>query len=52
MPWTITVCPGYTSAELTAAPQPVPTPQPGRNSFSSGRPLSTSIAESTLTVVY
>ncbi len=52
MPCTMTVCPGYTSAELTAAPQPVPTPQPSRHSLSSGRSLSTLIAESTLTVVY
>jgi hypothetical protein len=45
---TITVSPGRTSAELTAEPQPVPTPQPTRHALSSGRSLSILMVESTL----
>ena len=51
MPMTITVCPGCTSAALTAEPQPVPTPQPTRQATSSGMSSGTFTAESADTVV-
>ncbi len=51
MPITITVCPGCTSAALTAEPQPVPTPQPTRQATSSGMSSGTFTAESADTVV-
>ena len=47
IPITITVWPGYTSAEFTADPQPVPTPQPTRHALSSGRSSGTFTADAT-----
>ena len=49
-PMTTTTSPGVTSAELTAEPHPVPTPQPVRHATSRGTSSGQRTAESTETV--